>query len=235
MGAASARYSWADQEHRANRIRREEPNHDDNAQKRHLGNEHREGKPIQKVGTGGLKRHNDLSIAQGYNRYFCDRFFRDADPRGVHIISVLMIHEHAQMRPVEPHYRCMVLAKIRRRMEPVLVFLDLPILSPRSTYRFNCERALSAHLEEKGALVDVAYMPGRRRQRHTHPSELVRRICTIAGIGIHWPGADIFLIAYFEKHRKLGTLTGFQDSHEIRKWLQSTGKPDDTTEDESGA
>lgn len=82
---------------------------------------------IKKVDSTGLKRLNDLSIAKDYNRNVSDRFFEDVDPRGTHLLFVLMIHEHAQMRPVAPHFRCLVLAKMRRRRKPTEVFLDLPI------------------------------------------------------------------------------------------------------------
>jgi hypothetical protein len=84
-------------------------------------------KPIKGVDTKGLKRLNDLSIARGYNRNLSDEFFEEADPRGTHILSVLMIHEHAWMRPVAPHYRCMVLAKLRHCRRPTFVVLDLPM------------------------------------------------------------------------------------------------------------
>lgn len=86
----------------------------------------RQGRTIKQVGTSELKRLNDLSIANDYNRNLSDRFFEDVDPRGTHVLFVLMIHEHAQMRPVAPHYRCLVLAKMRRRRNPTEVFLDLP-------------------------------------------------------------------------------------------------------------
>jgi hypothetical protein len=85
------------------------------------------GGRIKVVDTKTLKRLNDLSVAKDYNRNLSDEFFRRADPRGQHVLSVLMIHEHAQMRPVAPHYRCLVLAKLRRRHRPASVVLDLPI------------------------------------------------------------------------------------------------------------
>ena len=45
---------------------------------------------------------------------------------------VLMIHEHAQMQPVAPHYRCMVLAKMQGQGEPTPVILNLPMQSFQS-------------------------------------------------------------------------------------------------------
>jgi len=90
-------------------------------------NEGRKGSESKVADTKGLKWLNDLSIAWGYNRNLSDEFFEKADPRGTHILSVLMIHKHAQMRPVAPHYRCVVLAKMRRRRRPTFVVLDLPM------------------------------------------------------------------------------------------------------------
>ena len=89
-------------------------------------------KQIKMVDTNGLKRLNDLSISKDYNRNLSDTFFENVDPRGTHILSILMVHEHAQMRPVAPHYRCMLLAKMRRRRNPVTLVLDLPIDTFRS-------------------------------------------------------------------------------------------------------
>ena len=78
------------------------------------------------------------------------------------------------------------------------------IMSPRGTYRFNWEREVTSYLNHEGALVEMFYVHGQKPKPHPHRSKLVRRICTTGGMGIHWPGPDIFLIAYFEKHRKLG-------------------------------
>ena len=86
----------------------------------------RQGRTIKQVGTSELKRLNDLSIAKDYNRNLSDRFFDDVDRRGTHILSVQMIHEHAHMRKVAPHYRCLLLAKMRGRRDPAVLFLDLP-------------------------------------------------------------------------------------------------------------
>ncbi len=81
------------------------------------------------------------------------------------------------------------------------------VMSPRGTYRFTWEREVTSCLDHDGTLVEMVYMPGHRPTLHPHRSKLVRRICTTAGMGIYWPGPEIFLIAYFEKHRKLGTLS----------------------------
>ncbi len=84
---------------------------------------------IKIASTKALTKLNDLSIAKGYNRNLSDQFFLDADPKGTHVLSVLMIHEHAQMRPVPPHFRCMVLAKMQGKRTPTPVILDIPMQS----------------------------------------------------------------------------------------------------------
>ena len=89
----------------------------------------REKNVVKTASTKVLEELNDLSIAKGYNRNLADQFFVDTDPQGTHVLSVLMIHEHAQMRPVPPHFRCMVLAKMRGRRKPTSVILDLPMQS----------------------------------------------------------------------------------------------------------
>jgi hypothetical protein len=83
--------------------------------------------PIKVVDTETLARLSAISVANDYNRNLSDLFFKRVDPDGTHILSVLMIHEHAQMQSVAPHYRCMVLAKMRHQKKPVFVILDLPM------------------------------------------------------------------------------------------------------------
>ncbi len=92
----------------------------------------RKNKVIKMVNTRGLKRLNYLSINRGYNRNLSRQFFLDADPKGTHVLYVLMIHEHPQMQPVAPHYRCMVLAKMQGQGEFTPVILDLPMQSFQS-------------------------------------------------------------------------------------------------------
>lgn len=82
---------------------------------------------IKRANTTTLWRLNEASIKKDYNRNLSDEFFVHADPDGTHILSVLLVHEHAQMRPVPPHYRCMVWAKMKGKTTPTNVILDIPI------------------------------------------------------------------------------------------------------------
>lgn len=93
------------------------------------GNKNHQKKNIKIASTKALAELNNLSIAKGYNRNLSDQFFLNADPKGTHVLSVLMIHEHSQMRPVPPHFRCLVLAKMQGKRSPTPVILDLPIQS----------------------------------------------------------------------------------------------------------
>ncbi len=92
-------------------------------------NKNHQEKSIKIASTKALAQLNILSVAKGYNRNLSDQFFLDADPKGIHVLSVLMIHEHAEMRPVPLHFRCMVLAKMQGKRTPTPVILDIPMQS----------------------------------------------------------------------------------------------------------
>jgi hypothetical protein len=83
--------------------------------------------PVKIADTETLARLNAISIAKDYNRNLSDLFFKRIDPNGTHVLSILMVHEHAQLQTVAPHFRCMVLAKMRHQMKPAFVILDLPM------------------------------------------------------------------------------------------------------------
>ncbi len=92
-------------------------------------------------------------------------------------------------------------------------------LSPRQSARFRWEQALMGYLRSEGSLVDICYMPGRKPRSQPHQSKLVQMICTTGGLSIHWPGPDIFLIAYFEKHRRSDEPLSLQDGYHVREAL----------------
>jgi hypothetical protein len=71
---------------------------------------------------------NERAHSLNYNR----RLEREAlgniaDPDGLHVLDSVMIHEHAQGQAVDPHYRCMVLIKVRNSTVPHEAWLDVPI------------------------------------------------------------------------------------------------------------
>ena len=73
-----------------------------------------------------MRSLNAESIRLGLNRNLKSAFFRRADPDGAHVINIFMVHEHAGGRRVAPHYRCEVLAKLRRSDDPSYLILDIP-------------------------------------------------------------------------------------------------------------
>jgi hypothetical protein len=84
---------------------------------------------IKAIGTEMLRALNSESIRLGLNRNLKASFFKRADPDGRHTINIFMVHEHASGRRVAPHYRCEVLAKLRRSNDPCYLILDIPFAS----------------------------------------------------------------------------------------------------------
>lgn len=105
-------------------------------------------------------------------------------------------------------------------------------LSPRGTYRYHWQQVLGGYLEREGAILEAFYRPGRGGPQHPHPSKLVRRICTTFGMGIDWPGPDIFLIAYFEDHRKSREPIKIRDKRGVRELLGTQVDQPDEDEDD---
>lgn len=75
--------------------------------------------------TETLAKANRMAIERHYNRSLTDEFFEKADPKGIHVIHISMIHEHAEGKPVAPHMRCGIYAKLLDKMEPTEVWLDV--------------------------------------------------------------------------------------------------------------
>ena len=61
------------------------------------------------------------------DRNLADQFFRQVDPAGCHLVRVFMVHEYAMMRPVAPHYRVVLYAKMRGQTNPYVQPLDIPL------------------------------------------------------------------------------------------------------------
>ena len=65
--------------------------------------------------------------ASGYNRQLSQEVLRGLDPEGIHVIEPLMLHEHANGKPVEPHLRCQVYLKEPAQTYPRRAIVDLEI------------------------------------------------------------------------------------------------------------
>ena len=78
------------------------------------------------VDTKELIRLNKLSVENNYNQNRPDEFFEEVDPLGTHFLGVLIVHHHAQLKPVPPHFRCGTLVRMKDG-EQVEILLDLPM------------------------------------------------------------------------------------------------------------
>ena len=78
--------------------------------------------------TRELIEINNHALDGGFNQCF-DRelLARDADPDGLHIINMVLVHEHKAGVLVDPHLRCMAWVKMRGRAVPWQGLLDVEI------------------------------------------------------------------------------------------------------------
>ena len=51
----------------------------------------------------------------------------ELQPEMTHVFDALMIHEHAQMRPVDPHWRTMAYLWVKGQDQPIQAFMDVPM------------------------------------------------------------------------------------------------------------
>lgn len=83
---------------------------------------------VKVASTPELLRLARVSTMRGYNRALKPEWIEEfLDPQGAHILEFLIPHEHAQGRPVPLHARCQVLLKVEGSMNPMQVFLDVPM------------------------------------------------------------------------------------------------------------
>jgi hypothetical protein len=69
---------------------------------------------------------NDAAILAEYNRALDpDELARLADPDGLHVLEPLLIHEHKNGLPTDPHWRCRVLIKVKGSDDPQVGYLDV--------------------------------------------------------------------------------------------------------------
>ncbi|WP_422932166.1 hypothetical protein [Singulisphaera sp. PoT] len=103
-------------------------------------------------------------------------------------------------------------------------------ISPRQTLRMHWEQVLGGRLNAEGALKDGFYRPGvGPPSRHPHSSKLVRHVCTTLGMGINWPGADLFVLTYLAKHPSATHPFPFGDRRNLGRLFEvdSDGNGDD--------
>lgn len=73
------------------------------------------------MNTEILRFLNKQAIKNDYNRSLTERFFEDVDPDGYHVVVFNMLHNDG------PEIRCLIFAKLKDRVEPVEIQLDIHI------------------------------------------------------------------------------------------------------------
>ena len=107
------------------------------------------------------------------------------------------------------------------------------MMSPRSICRMHWQQVLNSFLNNEGSLKDSFYNPHYGYpQPHPHKSKLVRKVCSTFGMGVHWPGPDVFMFAYFENHRRPKEPLDLRDNHGIRRALFERHDPIVDSDDE---
>ena len=74
-----------------------------------------------------IKHLNKVAARRNYNRQLSTSTIRKLDPDGVNVLAVALIHEHAEGKLVDPHYRCFVFLKFTDDAAPHRAMLDVPM------------------------------------------------------------------------------------------------------------
>ena len=72
-----------------------------------------------------LRKLNDEAIGRDYNRAIQPAFIDKQPDDEIFAVAPIMIHEHAQGRPVDPHLRCSI-HSATGRTDLGFVMLDVP-------------------------------------------------------------------------------------------------------------
>lgn len=79
--------------------------------------------------TSQLFDLNNESMTEGYNRVMPDTLLEQVDPLGNHLLVAMMIHEHKNGEPCDPHIRAEAVLKMAHQSprEPKCVTIDISI------------------------------------------------------------------------------------------------------------
>lgn len=77
------------------------------------------------VDTRGLKGLINHAEVTGLNRTLANINRALIDPDGFHIVTDVMVHDHAAGASVEPHLRCSTLVKFKDQEDPEHDYLDV--------------------------------------------------------------------------------------------------------------
>lgn len=72
---------------------------------------------------------NRIAVGRRYNRTLSSKGLDALDNDGLHVLQLLMVHEHAQGKAVDPHMRVMAFLKVKEVEKPQQVILDIPMRS----------------------------------------------------------------------------------------------------------
>lgn len=87
--------------------------------------------------TRALRRLNEVAIANNYNRALTDDLIARADPDGWHVLTPVLLHEHAAGVSVAPHMRCQVLVAVKGDNLPALAWIDVTLDDLRALPRVD--------------------------------------------------------------------------------------------------
>lgn len=77
------------------------------------------------INTRELIEINNYAVAN-YNRCLDPALLAErVDPEGLHVLTLMMIHEHSAGVLVDPHFRCLALIKLRGEVLPQEAALDI--------------------------------------------------------------------------------------------------------------
>lgn len=80
---------------------------------------------VRHTNTSNLVRIVQAGIAEGFNRTILPDWCEFLDPKGEHVVTFAMMHEHKGGQSTDPHMRVALLTKVLDQDEPVEILLDM--------------------------------------------------------------------------------------------------------------
>jgi hypothetical protein len=82
-------------------------------------------KSVRHTNTPNLVRIMQAGRAEEFNRTVGEDYENTLDPKGEHVVSFAMVHEHKGGQSVDPHMRVALLTKMEGTEEPSEVLMDM--------------------------------------------------------------------------------------------------------------
>lgn len=80
---------------------------------------------VRHTNTENLTRIMQAGREEEYNRTVAEDWQEFLDPKGEHVVSFAMVHEHKGGQSTDPHMRVMLLTKVLDSEDPVEIMLDM--------------------------------------------------------------------------------------------------------------